>query len=66
MWLCNWTNLIFLSCFLFVLQPRDGNLFLWDIALIVVNPTSLYCGAYLKVLLSALFVPGMGTFVGIA
>ncbi|PWW71557.1 hypothetical protein C7212DRAFT_234667 [Tuber magnatum] len=29
-------------------EPRDGNLFLWDIALIVVNPTSLYCGAYLK------------------
>ncbi|KAH0609854.1 uncharacterized protein H6S33_012400 [Morchella sextelata] len=29
-------------------EPRDGNLFLWDVALIVVNPTSLYSGAYLK------------------
>jgi ubiquitin-conjugating enzyme E2 R len=29
-------------------EPHDGNLFLWDVALIVVNPTSLYSGAYLK------------------
>lgn len=37
-------------------QPRDGNLFLWDVALIVVNPTSLYSGAYLKVCSSRLCV----------
>jgi hypothetical protein len=30
-------------------QTRDGNLFLWDVALIVLNSTSLYHGAYLKV-----------------
>lgn len=30
------------------LQPRDGNLFVWDVALVVLNPTSLYHGAYLK------------------
>jgi len=30
------------------LQPREGNLFLWDVALVVLNPTSLYHGAYLK------------------
>lgn len=37
------TNVIYFG------QPREGNLFLWDVALIVVNPTSLYSGAYLKV-----------------
>ncbi|CCX12020.1 ubiquitin-conjugating enzyme/RWD-like protein [Pyronema domesticum] len=34
----NWVNV----------EARDGNLFLWDVALIVLNPTSLYHGAYLK------------------
>jgi len=29
-------------------EPRDGNLFVWNVALVVVNPTSLYYGAYLK------------------
>lgn len=29
-------------------ETRDGNLFLWDVALIVLNSTSLYHGAYLK------------------
>jgi len=29
-------------------EPRDGNIFLWDVALIVTNPQSLYYGAYLK------------------
>jgi len=31
-----------------VAEPKNGNLFLWDIALIVLNPTSLYYGAYLR------------------
>lgn len=47
---CRWAVANLLS------QPRDGNLFLWDVALIVVNPTSLYSGAYLKVC-SFLLVP---------
>jgi ubiquitin-conjugating enzyme E2 R len=29
-------------------EARDGNLFLWDVALVVLNPTSLYYGGYLK------------------
>ncbi|TGZ84893.1 putative ubiquitin conjugating enzyme [Ascodesmis nigricans] len=29
-------------------EPRNGNLFIWDVALVVVNPTSMYHGAYLK------------------
>ncbi|KAF8246337.1 hypothetical protein K440DRAFT_553566 [Wilcoxina mikolae CBS 423.85] len=29
-------------------EARDGNLFLWNVALVVLNPTSLYHGGYLK------------------
>lgn len=29
-------------------EAKDGNLFVWDVALVVANPTSLYHGAYLK------------------
>ncbi|KAA8910937.1 ubiquitin-conjugating enzyme/RWD-like protein [Sphaerosporella brunnea] len=29
-------------------EAQNGNLFLWDVALVVLNPTSLYHGAYLK------------------
>lgn len=63
-------GLVFLGCTHTVtnllstnIQPRDGNLFLWDVALIVVNPTSLYSGAYLKVYSPLFACPGFPTLL---
>lgn len=36
-------------------QLKDDNIFRWEVALIVLNPTSLYYGGYFKVVLQYLW-----------